>query len=43
MPYLSEEIPDWDALTEEEKEQFRQVVQDLGMTLPGDGDDDYFE
>ncbi len=43
MPYMSEEMPGWDSLTEKEKERVRALVEDLGMTLPGDCDDDYFE
>jgi hypothetical protein len=46
MPWLSEEIPDWDELTEEEREEYRAVLRDLGMTFAEDDDlaeDDYCE
>ena len=46
MPWLSDEIPDWDELPEEEREAYRAALKDLGMTFPEDNDpdeDDYCE
>jgi hypothetical protein len=45
MPWLSDEIPDWEELTEEERDVLREMVRALGMEMPGcpDVDDDYFE
>lgn len=48
MPWLSEEIPDWDELPEEEREAYRAALRDLGMAFPEDDqadpdEDDYCE
>jgi hypothetical protein len=45
VPWLSEELPGWEELTEEEREAVREAIRALGMTVPGceDEDDDYFE
>ncbi len=44
MPWLSEEAPEWDQLTEEERLALRDMVRALGMEFPSDEeDDDYFE
>lgn len=40
MPWLSDEIPDWDELSEEEREGYRAVPRDLGMEFPGDDEPD---
>jgi hypothetical protein len=46
MPWLSDEIPDWDELTEEEREAYRTALRELGMEFPNEddlADDDYCE
>ena len=43
MPWLVDEVADWNALTDDEKNLFRAVVWDLGMCFPDDVDDDYYE
>jgi hypothetical protein len=34
MPWLSDEILNWDELTEEEREAYRAALKDLGMSFP---------
>ncbi|GAC1436482.1 MAG: hypothetical protein NVSMB51_07940 [Solirubrobacteraceae bacterium] len=36
MPWLSDEIPDWEALSEEERNAFREIVRELGMEFPSE-------
>jgi hypothetical protein len=43
MPWLDDEIPDWDDLEEEDKEALREIVRELGMEFPDDEDDGYYE
>jgi hypothetical protein len=43
LPWLRDEIRNWDELDDEDRERFREVVRDLGMIMPDDEDDDYFE
>lgn len=44
MPLLSEEVPEWEELTDEEREAYRQAALELGMDFPTDSDDDdYYE
>jgi hypothetical protein len=43
MPWLSEEFPDWDELSDEEQEALRDVVRALGMEFPDAEDGDYYE
>lgn len=44
MPWLSEEIPGWEEMTEEEREALRACLEDLGLVFPGEeGGDDYCE
>lgn len=43
MPWLSEEVPEWEELAEDERERLRQVLLSLGMQLPERDDEDYFE
>lgn len=44
MPWLSDEVPGWDEMTVEEREAFRAAVQELGMELVDEDDEDaYFE
>jgi ribonucleotide reductase beta subunit family protein with ferritin-like domain len=43
MPWLSEEIPDWEELSEEERDVYRQVIRDIGMSFPDEEEADYYE
>lgn len=44
MPWLSDEIPEWEEMTEEEREALRDVVRSLGMEFALEGvEDDYCE
>jgi len=44
MPLLGEEVPEWEELTDEEREAYRQAALELGMDFPADSDDDdYYE
>lgn len=46
MPWLTDEIPDWHELTDEEREAYRAVLRDLGMSFQVKVDpeeDDYCE
>lgn len=45
MPWLSDEVPDWQELSDEEREEFREGLRTLGMEFPSDDedDDDYYE
>lgn len=44
MPWLSDEIPGWDDMTDEEREAIRDVVRSLGLSFALDeADDDCFE
>jgi hypothetical protein len=40
VPWLSEEIPEWNELNEEEREAYRAALEDLGMWFPDDDDDE---
>ena len=40
---MNEEIPDWEELSEDEKESLREVVRGTGMIFPDEDDDEYFE
>ena len=42
MPWLSEEVPNWNELPEADRELYRSVVRDLGMSFP-DEEGDYYE
>lgn len=45
MPWLDEE-PEWEELSEEEREELRKLAQSLGLTFPkadGESDPDYYE
>lgn len=42
MPWLSEEIPDWEDMTDEEREAVRATIRDLGMETD-DEEEGYFE
>ena len=41
MPWLSEEIPDWVDLDEDERDEIKNLVVQLGMAVCEE--DDYFE
>jgi predicted Fe-S protein YdhL (DUF1289 family) len=43
MPWLSEEIPDWDEMSDEERAVFRRAVQNLGMEVDEEDDEGYYE
>lgn len=45
MPWLSEEIPGWEELTDDEREALRAVARDHGMHVDDNDDDDdgYYE
>ena len=43
MPWLSEDVPGWDEMTEDERDAFRRAVEDLGMTIDEDDEDGYYE
>lgn len=43
MPWLDEEVCDWDHLSEEDRHWIRELLRDLGLELPDDEDPDYFE
>lgn len=39
MPWLSDDIPNWEELSDEEQEAFRAAVRDLGMSFPAEQDE----
>lgn len=44
MPWLSDDIPDWEELSDEEREAIRAAVRDAGMSFPDEEEgDDYYE
>ena len=44
MPWLSDDIPDWDELTDEERDAYRAMLRDLGLAPSDEQDDDgYYE
>lgn len=43
VPWLSEEVPGWEDMSEEERDVFRRVVENLGMDVDADDDDGYYE
>jgi hypothetical protein len=43
MPWLSEEVPGWEDLSDEERERMREAVKALGMDFPDPDDDEYYE
>lgn len=44
MPWLSDEIPEWEEMTEEEREEVRDVVRSLGLSFAlEEAEDDYWE
>jgi predicted Fe-S protein YdhL (DUF1289 family) len=44
MPWLSEEIPEWEEMTDEDRDALRNCLRDLGMVFPIEEDgDDYCE
>jgi hypothetical protein len=43
LPWLSEEIPNWDDLSDDERESLREAVRALGLEFPDPNDDDYYE
>lgn len=42
MPWISEELEEWEELSDEDREAIRALLEDLGVDLP-DEDDDYYE
>jgi hypothetical protein len=44
MPWLSEEVSDWEEMNDEEREALRACLRDLGMVFPLEEDgEDYCE
>ena len=43
MPYLSDEIPNFFGLPEEEQNLFKQTIEELGMKFCEDVAEDYYE
>lgn len=43
MPWISDDIEDWEELFEEERQAIRALLADLGLDCPDDEDDDYYE
>ncbi len=43
MPWISEELEEWEELSDEDREAIRALLEDLGVDLPDDDDDDYYE
>ncbi len=44
MPWLSEEIPGWEEMSDDEREEFREVVRSLGLSFAlEEVEDDYCE
>lgn len=43
MPWLSDEVPGWEDMTQEEREALREGLRGLGMIFPDDEEDDYCE
>lgn len=42
MPWISDDIIEWDELPEAEQADLRALLEDLGLECP-DEDDDYYE
>lgn len=40
MPWLSEELPEWEEMTDEEREALRACLRDLGLAFPLEEDGD---
>jgi hypothetical protein len=40
MPWLSEEIPEWEEMTDEDRDVLRDCLRDLGMVFPIEEDGD---
>jgi len=43
VPWLDEEIEDWEELSEEERARLREVLRELGCALDAPGDPDCVE
>jgi hypothetical protein len=45
VPWLSEELPEWGDLTDEERQAVKNALRALGLNVPGsyEEEDDYFE
>lgn len=45
MPLLSEEVPECEELSDEEREAYKQAALELGMDFPSgsEDEDDYYE
>jgi len=44
VPWLSEEIPEWEEMDDEEREELRACLRDLGLVFPVEEDaDGYWE
>ena len=43
MPWISDELEDWDELSDEEQERVRALLRDLGEVFDEEDDDDYYE
>jgi hypothetical protein len=43
MPWISDDIEDWDELSEEERSAIRTLLEELGVECPNEEDDDYYE
>jgi hypothetical protein len=44
MPWLCEEVPGWCDMSEQERDEYRAVIRELGMELLSDDDEDgYYE
>lgn len=42
MPWISEDLEEWEELSEEERARLLAMLRELGVELPDD-DDDYYE
>lgn len=43
MPWISDDIEDWDELSEEEQSAIRTLLEELGVECPDEEDEDYYE
>lgn len=44
MPWLEEDVPEWEDLTEEEREKLRSALEDIGLVTDcEEREDDYYE
>jgi hypothetical protein len=43
MPWLSDDVPDWDELTDDERDAYRVMLRELGLEPASEDDDGYYE